>query len=85
MCAQQPVKSLLYELTLTRPKKCSLAGNMSDPMSFSSWDALPPLRTKSNISVEAWPGLARRRGKGTRGGVCERPWIYYQITIKCQM
>ena len=40
---------LWLALTLTRPKKCSLAGNWSDPMSFSSCDAFPPFKTKSNI------------------------------------
>lgn len=39
-------------LTLTKPKKCSLAGNRSDPMSFSSCEALAPFKTKSNMLME---------------------------------
>lgn len=41
-----------FSLTLTSPKKCSLAGNRSDPMSFSSCEAFAPLRTKSNILID---------------------------------
>ena len=45
-------------LTLTNPKKCSLAGNKSDPISFSNWEALAPFKTKSNILMER-PGDLR--------------------------
>ena len=50
--------SKYYILTLTNPKKCSLAGNKSDPISFSNWEALAPFKTKSNILMER-PGDLR--------------------------
>ena len=31
-----------YILTFTRPKKCSFAGNRSDPISFSNCEAFAP-------------------------------------------
>ena len=43
---------------MTNPKKCSLAGNKSDPISFSNWEALAPFKTKSNILIER-PGDLR--------------------------
>ena len=36
-------------LTLTSPKKCSLGGKRSCPMSFSSCEVWPPFNTKSNM------------------------------------
>lgn len=37
-------------LTFTNPKKCSFVGNWSDPISFSSWDALAPYKITTNVS-----------------------------------